>query len=204
MTIERDRTPKQTPQTKATQLQKKEFPRKISSLCSFRIDVSYVCGMCIVFFLFFMPSFFPALAKKPLCTSRMREKGEWKGTKRKEERYGFRAWKILKIQPPTPDGKFLRRVRFICRASVGEKTNVEVALYCYISSSICIYLFFRTNILRSIFMYTRLERIRESRKEWKAKRGNLLSAGGTRRLWRFPRALGESERMSDRWHRYLK
>lgn len=106
------------------------------------------------------------------------------GRRRMEGRYGFRAWKILKIflqfffsasrLSATPFRAMESFARF--RAGGGGRARtcgwafLEVALYCYISSSICIYLFFCTNILFcSIFMYTTgLGCFFGAQEEWKA------------------------------------
>lgn len=131
-------------------------------LCSFRIDVSYVCGMCIVsFFSFFSlyANFFPLGEKASVYITH-----EGESEKPKEERHGFRAWKILKfflfsslpprpLQPPSGCEwwKVLRDLACGVRRWMVDAIVGWLSFHCYISSSICIYLFFCTNIsLRSI------------------------------------------------------
>lgn len=125
-------------ESNSTEEEKKKFPP--------RIDVSYVCGMCIVSFLyanFFLP------CRKPLCVHHAWGKREEKA---KEERHGFRAWKILKIfLPPASLGMMESLRDFICRTGGGELGEArEVALVSLLYFQFHLYLF--------IFLYKHFSR----------------------------------------------
>lgn len=163
--------------------------------------------MCHVYsFLFFSSNFF--LPRRESQCVHHHAWGRTEGKTKRRERHGFRAWKILKIFLPSSlppnDGKFF--ARYYASRGWWPSLGWRLLFHCYIFSSICIYLFFCTNIsLRSMLVYiARAQWERRERNEkrkrakfiiWKAFFAEYLES-----QW----ATAKGKGMSDRWHGYLK
>lgn len=143
--------------------------------------------MCIVFlsFLSLHANFFSCLGEKATVhiTHEGRRRKEYEDMVLEHEKF-WKFFSNFSSQPhdcPPPRFEWWKVLRDFGR---GANSNMwagweclEVALYCYISSSICIYLFFCTNILFcSIFMYTTgLGCFFGAQEEWKASRVKFIA-----------------------------
>lgn len=145
-----------------------------------------------------MPTFFPAFClstlgeKASVCSSRMRK------NVKKGRKTCFRAWKVLKfflISQPPSWWKVLRERFYLKRGGLylrGRLAALVSLLYCYISSSICTYLFiFRTNISFSFNFNVALTQKLDERNEKRMKRANILSVKASWFLWDGKRGEGE-------------